>query len=66
MSDPTNEMPSLHLEESLRLHAIDASVFAPFVIARIRAVPEDTEAILQVRMKEESASEERSLHVRLQ
>ncbi len=65
MSDPTNEMPLLQMEEALRLHAIDASVFAPFVIARVRTAPEDTEAILQVRMKEESISEERSFPVRL-
>lgn len=65
MSDPTGETFLLSLEESLRGHAIDASIFAPFVIARLRTAPEDTEAELQVCMKEESGREERTVQVRV-
>lgn len=66
MSDPINERLVLRLEEALRLHAIDATVFAPFVIARLRAAAEDTETELLVRMKEENAPQERFQRVRLQ
>lgn len=56
----------LPLEEGLRLHAIDASIFAPFVIARLASAPQDTSAELWVRLKKESAYEERPIRVRLQ
>lgn len=66
MSKPSNETPILRLEEALRLHAIDASIFAPFVIARLRAAPEETIAELLVRMQEVSGHEERAVRVSLQ
>jgi len=66
MSDPTTEMLSLRLEELLRSHEIDASIFAPFVIARLRGKFEDSEAVLLVRIGEVDASDERALQVLIQ
>jgi len=66
MSDEANQRLDIRLEEALRLHEIDASVFAPFVIARLRTRPDGTETELAVRLKEVSAREERSITVRLQ
>src|ERR1700760_3021381 len=69
MPDSTEENePELHLlslEECLRLHAIDAGIFAPFVIARLSSTSESHFAELWVRIKEESSRAEQSLRVRI-
>ena len=66
MPDTTDEMPLLRLEESLLRHEIDTSVFAPFVIARLRGAPDDIEAVIQKHLIEASTHKERSVRVRLQ
>lgn len=66
MSDPPNQPLVLQLEETLRLHAIDASIFAPFVIARLRSDSEETHREIVVHLQEMSSPEERSINVSLQ
>lgn len=65
MSDPLNQPLVLRLEETLRLHAIDASIFAPFVIARLRSHPDETHQEIIVHLQEMNSPEERSINVRL-
>src|SRR5437879_2465611 len=55
----------LSLQDGLASHAVDASVFLPFVVARLSAEPEANSAELWVRVKEESSANEKSVRVRL-
>lgn len=65
MSNPMDEILAIPLEDALRRNAVDAAIFAPFVIARLRAEPENSQADLWVRMDNETGNEQHALHVRL-
>jgi hypothetical protein len=65
MEDNEQEAYLLRLEECLRLHAIDATIFIPFVIERLSSESGNHSAELWVRLKMESAREERTVRVRV-
>ena len=56
----------MYLEHELARHDIDASVFVPFVVARLQSTPEANGAELAVRIAAEGAAEETSVLVRIE
>ncbi|GDX41386.1 hypothetical protein LBMAG21_16780 [Armatimonadota bacterium] len=62
---PVSEPLVIELETALGLHAIDASVFAPFAIQRLKAGGNADNAELLVILGSDKAQEERFLRVRI-
>ncbi len=62
---PASEPVTIELEEALGLHAIDASVFAPFVIQRLKAGGNANDVELLVIIGSDKGQDERFLRVQI-